>query len=214
MNYELKNLESINMQIQQLRNKLERKKGEALKVEQDISILETDIQKKKRELRLHEQALIIVIEVGKKTQEQISFHISDITSLALSSIFPDPYTLEVEFVQRHNKSECDLYFVRNENKVNPLKASGGGTVDVACFALRIASWSMQTPHRRNTIILDEPFRFVSENYQEQASTMLKEISKRLGIQFIVITHSQVLASFADRTFNTTIHKGITKITTS
>lgn len=197
--------------IQQLRNKLEQKKGENLKVKQDIETLETEIRKKKRELRLHEQALVIVIEVGKKTQEQISFHISDITSLTLSSIFPDPYTLEVEFVQRHNKSECDLYFVRKGNRVNPLKASGGGTVDIASFALRIASWSMQTPHSRNTIILDEPFRFVSENYQEQASMMIKEISKKLGIQFIIITHNQILSSFADRTFKTNITKGITKI---
>lgn len=199
------------MTIQQIRNKFERKKGEKLKVEQDISTLENEIKVKNRELRLHEQALTIVIQVGKKTQEQISFHISDITSLALSSIFPDPYTLQVEFVQRHNKSECDLYFVRDGNRVNPLKASGGGAVDIASFALRIASWSMQTPRSRSTIVLDEPFRFVSKNYQEQASTMLKEISKKLGIQFIVITHNDILTSFADKVFETSIKKGVTKI---
>ena len=61
------------------------------------------------------------------------------------------------------------------------------------------------------IILDEPMRFVSENYQEKASQMLKEISQRLNIQFIIITHNQVLASYADRVFESRIKKGITKI---
>ena len=198
-------------EITQLRNQLERQKGQVFQIQKDLTLAKDQLRNKKRDLYRHEKAREIIRKVGIETQNQISFHISDITSLALESIFPDPYKLEVEFIQRRNKTECDLYFVRDENKVDPLTASGVGAVDVAAFALRIASWSMSTPHTRNTIILDEPFRFLSENYQEQASLMLKEISEKLGIQFIIVTHEQVLASAADKIFEVSIRKGISKI---
>jgi DNA repair exonuclease SbcCD ATPase subunit len=73
---------------------------------------------------------------------------------------------------------------------------------------------MASPRTRNTIILDEPFRFLSEDHQEQAGIMLKEISKKLGIQFLVVTHNPILAEVADRTFNVNIKKGISFIKVS
>jgi ABC-type uncharacterized transport system YnjBCD ATPase subunit len=149
--------------------------------------------------------------VGLATQQELQFHISDITSLALEAVFDDPYELKVEFVERRNKTECDLKFVRGDMEIDPMTASGVGAVDVASFALRIASWSMMRPRTRPTIILDEPFRFLSENYQDKASQMLKELSEKLGLQFIIVTHEQTLSSYADRTFEVSIHKGVSKV---
>ena len=41
--------------------------------------------------------------------------------------------------------------------------------------------------------------------------MIKEISEKLGIQFIIITHEPILASYADKVFETKIKKGVTEI---
>lgn len=199
------------MILQLLRNKLEQQKGQKQQIETSISTLKQTLTEIQRNLNRHEQAREIVRSVGLATQKSLQYHISDITSLALEAVFPDPYELKVEFVERRNKTECDLKFVRSDMEIDPLTASGVGAVDVAAFALRIASWSMARPRTRNVIILDEPFRFLSENYQEQASTMLKELSTKLGIQFLVITHEMTLASYADRTFEVSIHKGISKV---
>ncbi len=197
--------------IQNLRNRLEQQKGQKSQIEQNIVSLTQSVKEKKRDLRKHEQAREVIREVGLKTQQQLSFHISDITSLALDAVFNDPYKLITEFVERRNKTECDLLFERDGERFDPLTASGGGAVDVAAFALRVASWSMQRPKSRSTLILDEPLRFLSADHQEQASVMIKEISKKLGIQFIIITHEPVLASYADKIFETEIRKGITTI---
>jgi DNA repair ATPase RecN len=198
-------------EIQILRYRLEQQKGQRLQIEKSLSTLQDELRDKKRSLICHEKAREIVRTVGLKTQEKLQFHISDITSLALEAVFPNPYELKVEFVQRRNKTECDLFFERDGNHVDPLTASGVGAVDVAAFALRIASWSMARPHSRNTIILDELFRFLSTNYQERASTMLKELSQKLGIQFIIVTHEEVLTSYADKIFEVSIRKGVSKI---
>ena len=201
----------MSLSIKELRNWIEQQKGKRQQVESSIAENRVVLVKEKRRLHQHEQARELIREAGLRTQRELQYHISDITSLALDAVFDDPYQLTVEFVQRRNKTECDLYFVRDGEKINPLEASGGGAVDVAAFALRIASWSMQRPKSNNVIILDEPLKYLSENYQERGSAMIKEISQRLGVQFIIVTHSDVLASSADKVFRTTIKKGITSI---
>jgi DNA repair exonuclease SbcCD ATPase subunit len=200
------------MKLNELRNLLEQRKGQQKQIINDVKVAETSAKELKQSLLLHEQAKEIVREVGLKTQQQLQYHISDITSLALEAVFDNPYKLELEFVQRRNKTECDLYFVRDSNRIDPLSASGGGAVDVAAFALRIACWSLNNPHSRATIILDEPMKFVSEGLKDKASEMIKEVSKKLGIQIIMITHEPKFTVYADKTFEVSINKnGVSKV---
>jgi len=197
--------------IQFYRNRLEQQKGQREILENTIFQGKIDLKDKQKELRKHEQALEILKTVGLSTQQQLQYHISDITSLALEAVFKNAYELRLEFVERRNKTECDIYFVREETKIDPISESGGGAIDVASFALRIASWRMNHPKNRNVIILDEPMRFLSSDLQEKASQMIKEISDKLGIQFIIITHEPELCIYADKTFNVSIKKGISKV---
>lgn len=180
------------MTISEIRSKLDKIKGKREEVQSTISILSEEIENKKKELYRHEKAREIIREVGAKTQQQLQYHISEITSLALESVFEDPYELAVEFVQRRNKTECDLYFVRDKNKIDPMSASGVGAVDVASFALRIASWSMQNPHTRPVILLDEPFKHLKGNeHNKRVLQMIKEISHKLGIQIIMVSDERI-----------------------
>lgn len=199
------------MDTKYMRAALEQLKGRVQQIESDIQANQFTIKTRQRDLVRHEKAKEIIREVGIKTQQQLQYHIADITSLALGAVFPDPYELEVEFIQRRNKTECDIYFKRGENLIDPLTASGGGAVDIAAFALRIASWSLQRPHTSNTIILDEPMRFVSEGLRDKASQMIKEVGDKLGLQFIIITHEPKLAAYADRMFEVRIKKGISNV---
>lgn len=195
----------------ELRQKYERLKGQYQQIENGIESDIKELSKQQRRLERYEQAREVIREVGLITQQQIQFHISDITSMALEAVFPNPYKLVLEFVQRRNKTECDIYFERNGKRIDPQEASGGGAIDIAAFALRIASWSLSTPKLRNTIILDEPMRFVSKEYRNDAANMIKEVSKQLGIQFIIVTHDPTLSIFADKIFEVSIKKGISMI---
>jgi len=197
--------------LQELQKKLENERGKKEQVLLDISVKEKEHKRNERKLKHHEAAKEIIREIGIKMQQQLQYHISDITSLALGAVFDDPYELEVEFIQRRNKTECDIYFTRGGNRINPLAASGGGAVDVAAFALRIASWSLQHPHTRNTVILDEPMRFVSEDLKDKASQMIKEVSDKLGIQFIIVTHEPKLSVYADKIFYIQNKKGVSSV---
>lgn len=203
-------------EITELRKRLERAKGEAQKLEKNIRQTTEDLQHNRKSLRRHEQALIIIREAGLKTQQQLQFHISDITSLALDAVFDDPYELVAEFVERRNQSECDLLFVRKGNRIDPITASGGGTVDVAAFALRVASWSMKHPHSAPVLLLDEPFKHLrGEVENEKVLQMVQEITRKLNVQVIMVgdvkVPREVLLANADRVFEVSIKNGVSKV---
>lgn len=203
--------------IENIRQKLEQQKGKRSEVQRSISHLLQQIRDGRRSRLWHEQALEIVKTVGLATQEQLQFHIGNITSLALEVVSDDPYELVAEFVERRNKTECDLWFVRNNERMKPIESTGGGTIDVAAFALRVASWSMQTPRSRNVMILDEPFKCLKGiEANRRVLDMIKEISDKLNLQIIMVSDERIprenIIERADRVFEVTIHKGISKVT--
>lgn len=149
-------------------------------------------------------------KAAQDTQQKLEFHISNLVSTALAAVFDDPYTFQLEFVQKRNKTEAELWFVRNGEKMKPIDASGGGAVDVASFALRIAFWSL-TKKTRPLIILDEPFKHLSADLQNRASDMLKMLSENLGLQIILVSHIDQLISNADKEFKVSLNRGRSEV---
>jgi len=149
-------------------------------------------------------------KAAQDTQQKLEFHISNLVSTALAAVFDDPYSFQLEFVQKRNKTEAELWFVRNGEKMKPVDASGGGAVDVASFALRIAFWSL-TKNTRPLIILDEPFKHLSADLQSRASDMLRMLSENLGLQILLVSHIDQLISGADKEFKVVLNRGKSEI---
>jgi DNA repair exonuclease SbcCD ATPase subunit len=201
------------MTIQELRQSLERKIGRRDELQSNISATIVKEALLKKEISCSEKAQAIIQKVAQETQEELEFHISDIVSMALSTVFDTPYKFRVEFVIKRNKTECDLVFEDDKGeKIDPMTASGGGVVDVVTLALRLALWTLQVPRSRNVIILDEPLKFLSKNLLPRAGELLQELSKRLNLQFIIVTHLSELTDCADKVFTVTQEKGVSKIT--
>jgi len=60
--------------------------------------------------------------------------------------------------------------------------------------LRLSCMMLSKPKLRRLLVLDEPFKFVSLNYQERVREMLETLSKRLNIQIIMVTHINKLVT--------------------
>ncbi|MHC4574392.1 MAG: hypothetical protein ACYS76_09725 [Planctomycetota bacterium] len=149
----------------------------------------------------------VIQEVARQTQNEIKIHISDIVNLAIDSIpFEEkPDYFDIEFVIRRNQTECDLFYVQNNKKMNPVQSSGGGLLDITSFGLKIACWSLQVNEKNNTIILDEPFKNINDpgkklGLMECICEMVKKISDKLNIQFIIVGMNDDFVDIADRVF--------------
>ena len=191
-----------------IRNRFEQLKGEKQHLEKSLKAARDQLSSLEKSHDKILEAREIIREVGLATQGQLSWHIQDIVSLALASVFPDPYEFEVNFILNRNKTECVLGLVSKDGqKLHPLNATGGGVVDVAAFALRVASCSMQVPAVRPVLILDEPFRYLSTDYQQAAGQLPTEIADKIGYQIICVTHEESLMDVADRVFRVSNSRG-------
>lgn len=203
------------MTLQDIRYRLEQKKGEKAQEERYGAKIESDIAEGKKLLRSHQKAKKVLQEVALKTQQQLSYNISGIASMALETVFDTPYELQLDFVERRSKTECDIYFVRDGIKIDPF-SGGGGAIDIAAFALRVALWSMQQPKTRQTLILDEPFKHLKgEEANRKVLEMVSKISEKLGIQIIMVSDErvsrEVTVEYADKLFETSIDNGVSKV---
>lgn len=126
--------------------------------------------------------------VAEKVQNVIYKKIDAVVTKCLTAIFDDPYGFKMIFEQKRNKTEARMVFTKNGYEFDPMEASGGGVVDVAAFALRVASLIISKPKLRRLIVIDEPFKFVSAEYHERCRELLLTLSKEFDIQFIIVTH--------------------------
>lgn len=164
-------------------------------------------------LKLIEEAQVFLQKVAQSTQEKLKFQIEDIVNLALESVFPDEYLFQMNFNVSRGKTEAELVFQdkRTGQTIDPMEASGGGVVDLTCFALRISAFALETG-TDNLIIMDEPFKFISRDLQERAGEILKTLSQKMKLQIIFVTHIPEFIEVADKVFEVRKNdRGISKI---
>lgn len=139
------------------------------------------------------QAQKITQEVAQEIQNRVHAQISSVVSRCLKTVFgEDGYDFKIKFERKRGKTEARLVFCRDDQEIAPLEAAGGGAVDVASFSLRLAALVLSRPERRLLLCLDEPFRFLSKEYRPAVRELLMTLSKEMGIQIVMITHSPEL----------------------
>ena len=109
----------------------------------------------RRGVEASDRGIVIFQLVARETQRNLEYHISNLVSTALSSVFPNPPEFLAEIEIARGKTECQLSFVEFGEKSKPLDSAGGGPIDVTSFALRISYWSLNK--NRPTFLLDETF---------------------------------------------------------
>ena len=167
-----------------------------------LRYLEQTVAKEEKELKSAEQRLLhtqqaqeVLQHLAQAIQQKAHQKIGEVVSSCLSTIFgEEAYTFSILFERKRGRTEAHLRFTRRDLEVDPLTASGGGVVDVASAALRIACLMLHRPRLSKVIVMDEPFRFVSAEYQDNVRTMLEELAKDLEVQLLMVTHNPALAT--------------------
>jgi DNA repair exonuclease SbcCD ATPase subunit len=171
-----------------------------------------NLEKYEEDLKTGTKARAIVQTVAEQVQKKLEYHISNLVSMALASVWEDPYKFSINFVQRRNKTECDLIFSKNGKETDDIVNSGGGGVCdiVSNIALPVALWSIKKS--RNVMIWDEPTKFLhNPTYQEKASEMIKKLSEELRLQIIMVTDQQNLLNAADKVITVEQKNGESKV---
>ena len=152
----------------------------------------------------------VLTEVQQQTQQRFKDVVESLVTMAIKSVFDRPFKFELEFERKRNQMECHPIvkeIVGDQERIydNPEDDMGGGILDIISFAFHIVLWSLEKPRSRNVFIMDEPMKNLGKLIV-LGGKVLKEISKKLHIQIILVTHDEELLEIADKAFVVT-HNG-------
>ena len=151
------------------------------------------------------KARALIASVGQHTQSYLKDYIESMVTTALQAVFEEDYQFVIDFDIKRNKPEAKISLKLRGEETDPKDSCGGGVLDIASFTLRVVLWSIENPKSSNVIILDECFKFL-HGKMENASQLLKKLSKDLNIQFIIVSQLDELTQYADKAFIVT-HNG-------
>ena len=157
------------MDITETRRKVNSLLGDLNAIKKQCKEEQGNLRAAEDHLTYIEEAQRITQEVSQAIQQQAHNKIAGVVSRCLETVFvgEDVYGLKILFERKRGRTEAELVLTKNGHEIkDPLNSDSGGVVDVAAFALRLSSIILRKPKLRRFLALDEPFKFVSEEYRE------------------------------------------------
>jgi len=167
----------------------------------DYKTAHTTLHNETKNLETTKQYLLDIKEaqqitqaVAQTLQQQAHSKISNVVTACLKMVFFDKnYEFQLKFERKRNRTEAKPILIKDGNEIqNPLDEDSGGVVDVAGFALQLSALMLTKPKVRDFMGLDEPFKYVSEEYRDNVRQMIEKLSEDFDIQFLVVTHQSEL----------------------
>lgn len=190
--------------------------GEYVAAKKEVARLEKQQEFLIQEILEFTEAVGVVQVVMVETQKNLQYQLGDVVSLALGSVFDDPYSLVIEFVPKRSTVECILEFKRREIVIDPMLSGGGGTVNIGAFSLRVTVLLMHVGGLAPVLLLDEPFSGLKGKLtNELAIQMVKEVSSQLGLQVIMVSDERTpiedIENGADKLFRVIKTKDVSRV---
>lgn len=151
------------------------------------------------------KASLFLQSLSDTTRIQVLDRISGIVSECLQ-VVKDP-NLEFKMVLQTKANQPVLeMWVRDrttDQLYDAVQSMGGGLCDLISLSLRISLLVKWSPALSRILVLDEIGKFVSVKDQELLAEFVKRLSLALNIQFVWISHSNVLEKSASKVFEVT-----------
>lgn len=158
-----------------------------------VKQIKESIRDTKEELKHVSEAQTVLETVASLVQRNWYLQLGSIVSRCLKAVFgEDAYEFKLVFKQLANRTEVEFLLQRDQQDFDPMGSTGGGVVDVAAFALRVAAQMLSVQGERCLLVLDEPFRFVSATYRPSVRLLLEKLTEEFSVQIIMVTHMEEL----------------------
>jgi DNA repair exonuclease SbcCD ATPase subunit len=192
-------------QFKQIQQEFNRKVGQL----ESLKERKASLDQKVIELTVGEdhlaKASLFLQSLSDTTRIQVLDRISGIVSECLQ-VVKDP-NLEFKMVLQTKANQPVLeMWVRDrttDQLYDAVQSMGGGLCDLISLSLRIALLVKWSPALSRILVLDEIGKFVSVKDQELLAEFVKRLSLALNIQFVWISHSNVLEKSASKVFEVT-----------
>jgi len=181
------------------KDRLNYAKGQAAAAQQRLSEQQLNKAVYEEELEALQTVGWLLTEAAILTQSKLKAAYENTITAALNAVFDREHRFELEFDRRGQRLDCSASVHTGGMVLDPKSEKGGSVVDIISFAARLAEWVLSGRRSRPVFFLDEPFKNLgtSSGRLDSAISVMRQLSKMFGVQLIIITHSDQIASMAD-----------------
>lgn len=192
MNEILKRIDNLNLHYKEKEN--ERKILEEQKIEQYKLVEEIDQQLLDiiTEKVLLENSSLEALNLSKDIMEEVS-------TSSLRAVFDDDREVVIKLGNKSGQRSAELLMVQNGDDTDPSCEEGGGVADIVSLTSFIALGDLSRDNHA-PLFLDEPNKYLSEEYSEKMALYLKDILEYTGKQIFLVTHDDFLKTVGDTVF--------------
>jgi DNA repair exonuclease SbcCD ATPase subunit len=160
----------------------------------------------------HLECVNFLTSFAEWSRERVKVKLETLVNSALSFVFPDKQMF-FKLIGKKTKTglQYDIYIETDGTITSVFDAKGGGVLDIASLALRIAYLKLYEGSLGQVLILDEPFKNLDIERISNAVAWLSHICKELGIMIITATHITELVNSADSVFAVSMENGISRV---
>lgn len=202
-------VEGLTKTAKRLRDQVNRRIGERDAIERKLEVEREKAEEfEARSKRLDEA--IKVLQVASETRRQeLKERVDSLVTRGLRAVFgTDGYEFSFNVTFAYGVfgviPVLKTTFAGKPMETGILEGHGGGIADVVAFVLRVIVLSLARPKVAPVMILDEAFSHVSPEFLPGVATLLKELSRSAGIQFIMVTHKYELLDAADTIYQASL----------
>lgn len=176
----------------ELNQKLGYISGQCKLLEEQINNSNNKLNNLIRNKGIYKKAIEILTLFQQVNRDMLKKGFESVVTYALRYIFNADYKFELEFGRRGNLQELDFNIQTPDFKgqADPIDTSGGGILDILSLALRVSLLSLNNPKIEGFLVLDEPFKHVSEKYLENCRKFVEVINEKINRQIIMVTHKE------------------------
>lgn len=170
-------------------------------IESDIDNIqrESDILHKTDKVLKH-----LVDQMSKKDLQELD----KIVTWGLNTVFPGrDIKFETEIVEKNNKLKINLKTIYNGEYVDPSNKSSITVVE--SFLLRVMC--ITKLHKAPVLLMDETFAAVGSEYIENISKLISNLSDKLGMDILLVTHNPAFQAYSKKSFKLTSNEEEVKI---
>lgn len=143
------------------------------------------------------QASTVLQELEQAWRRSFESRLASVVSDGLTAVFGEDIKLRVESKTFRDATSMSLTLIQDGIEIeDPAEGTGGSVVTVLDVLLKILLL-VSAPHLRRFIVLDEAFRMIEARHIPALGQLLRELSQRLGLQIILVSHEAEMLDVAD-----------------
>lgn len=205
-------LQALQQRVQQAERDYHEVLGQKRAISSQIVSLTDSIEQQTKVADTHRKAAAFLSQYGDERESAVHGLIESLVSQGLQHVFQE--ALQFVVVQKVSGSRTVVDFnivsdINGEKVATPvLSARGGGVAAVSGFLLQVVV--MLLTDAPKALFLDETFAQVSAEYEVRLADFMSQLADNLGLQIVMVTHSDAYEGYADASWRISVKDGKTE----